>query len=134
MAGVTRQNRRLNTATVSSVTMLSAEQPIRLGGLYKGYSSGSNGNRGSGVKLAGISLVLLNCVGKPYSGTMNQLRLPPLHFTLHASPSPGAGSSFSVQVIPTNVKLIHLVPLCCPNTVIGRGAVCRVLLPYHPLP
>ena len=49
IGGVTRQISSANTITNSRVTIVKAEHPMRRGGLYKGYSSGSNGNRGRGV-------------------------------------------------------------------------------------
>src|SRR5205814_3811536 len=57
--GVTRQIRKAKTAMRIKGTIARAEQPIRLGGLYKGYSSGSRGRRGSGVVARIIYCLLL---------------------------------------------------------------------------
>jgi hypothetical protein len=49
--GVTRKKRNTKIAISMIGKMASAEQPTRLGGEYKGYSSGSNGSLGLGVSI-----------------------------------------------------------------------------------
>ena len=49
--GVTRKKRKMNSPIRMMGRIVSAEQPMRLGGEYKGYSSGSNGSLGLGVSI-----------------------------------------------------------------------------------